>query len=287
MDAQSFDIAEHVDVHRVPESGRRATTPPRLRDTPPPPIAQGAAAVGDVVPDRSARRACGVVHQDAPRHRRRRRRCGHARFVPRYRSRTLGDDRACVVAVPAALDAPTASGQSAATTPGVRPSLLSPAAAHRHCSATAALMAGGARDLRRGPRSSDQRQPQNRIGPPAGHHSRLARRGEERRPRPRRHRERRPDDGGRRRLHRAAAKPRRARRRCRPAGLRSGLTPPGTARRGPGQRRRGDADAAAHRATRRHATARDDRRGDGGAQEEEPTTRRQHVPIHASCNAPF
>ena len=276
-------VRHHRARPRAPSAaaGRRATTPPGLRDTPPPPVAPGPAVVGDVVPDRPSGPACGVLHEDAPRHRRRRRRCGHARRVRRSPPRPAGDERASVVAVPAAVDARTVLGQPAPATPGARPCALSPCRAHRHGSAAPALMAGGARALRGGTGSADQRQPQNRIGPPARDHPRLSRCGEEHRPRSRRHGERRPDDGGRRRLRRPVPKPRRAHRGCRPPRLRPGLAPPRTAGRGAGQHRRRDAGAASDRGTRRHPTAREDCRRDGGTEEEDPAPSRQHVPDRA------
>ena len=125
-------VRHHRARPRAPSAaaGRRAATPPGLRDTPPPPVAPGPAVVGDVVPDRPSGPACGVLHEDAPRHRRRRRRRGHARRVRRSPPRPTGDERASVVAVPAAVDARTLPGQPAPATPGARPCALSPCRAH-------------------------------------------------------------------------------------------------------------------------------------------------------------
>jgi diacylglycerol O-acyltransferase / wax synthase len=69
VDAQSFDIAEHVRVHPVPPPGDERQLLLACETPPPPPVAPGSAVVGDVVVDRPAGRARGVVHEDAPRHR--------------------------------------------------------------------------------------------------------------------------------------------------------------------------------------------------------------------------
>jgi hypothetical protein len=67
----------------VPRSTQRPRTasPSRLREAPASPTPPGPAPMGDVVPDRAGRSRGRVLHQDAPRDRRRRCRSGHARRV--------------------------------------------------------------------------------------------------------------------------------------------------------------------------------------------------------------